>query len=182
MSVLARLAALVSPADRVALDGPDAAGKTTLADALAALVPGAARLSADDFLRPARERRAGGDLSPSGYYADAFDNGALTAAVGAAGAPLVVDGVFLQRPQLRPLWTLTVWLDIPPAETLRRAVVRDLDRFGSAAEVERRYRARYLPAQDLYRAEAHPLESADVVLDMSDPQAPVVVRWPTVTS
>jgi uridine kinase len=69
----ARIAALPRPA-RVGVDGVDAAGKTTLADGLAAHVPGAERLSADDFLRAPEERYRQGRESPQGYYEDSFDH------------------------------------------------------------------------------------------------------------
>ena len=66
---------------RVALDGPDAAGKTTLADELAhALRLGgraAIRASVDGFHRPRAERYRCGDESPEGYYEDSFDSRAL---------------------------------------------------------------------------------------------------------
>jgi DNA-binding beta-propeller fold protein YncE len=80
-------------------------------------------------------------------------------------AVLVVDGVFLLRPELAPLWTLSVYLRVSPEESLRRALVRDVALMGSADEVRRRYRDRYLPGQALYRAEADPEAFADVVLD-----------------
>lgn len=54
--------------------------------------------------------------------------------------------------------------------------MRDLALFASAEAVEERYRRRYLPGQRLYRAEARPAERADVLVDMTDPLAPVVVR------
>ena len=92
---------------------------------------------------------------------------------------VVVDGVFLLRRDLRSLWDLSVHLHVPEEETLRRVVLRDAVRMGSAAEVERRYRARYLPAQSLYRQEADPLAAADVVVDNTDPAAPLVLsgQW-----
>jgi uridine kinase len=61
---------------RVAIDGPDCAGKTTLADELAAHLASARpviRVSGDDFHQPAAVRKRRGDLSPDGYYNDAFD-------------------------------------------------------------------------------------------------------------
>jgi len=42
----------------VAVDGPDGAGKTVLADELASLVPGAVRASLDDFHHPRAHRHA----------------------------------------------------------------------------------------------------------------------------
>lgn len=65
---------------RVAIDGPDAAGKTTLADALAVRLAGlrpTVRVSIDGFHRPRAERLRRGDLSPEGYYQDSFDHDAL---------------------------------------------------------------------------------------------------------
>lgn len=63
---------------RVAIDGPDAAGKTMLADALAGRLAGAGRqivrASIDGFHRPRAERYRQGPLSPAGYYEDSLDH------------------------------------------------------------------------------------------------------------
>lgn len=70
---------------RVAVDGSDAAGKTTLADELAPLVRNRGRhvirASVDGFHRPRAARYARGPDSPEGYYADSFDHDALWGAV-----------------------------------------------------------------------------------------------------
>ncbi len=58
----------------VAIDGPDAAGKTTLADTLAQQVARPAlRVSIDDWHNPREVRLRRGDESPVGYYMDSFD-------------------------------------------------------------------------------------------------------------
>jgi uridine kinase len=146
----------------VGIDGPDAAGKTMLADALAAALPGAVhRVSVDDFPRPSEERYRRGELSPEGLYRDSTDlprlvEGCLVpfrdGVAGTGPAVLVVDGVFVLRPELRPFWHLSVYLRVPEEVRLARALVRDLALYDSAADVEHRYRARYLPGQALYRA------------------------------
>lgn len=68
---------------RIAIDGVDAAGKTTLADELAPILEARGRpvirASVDGFLQPAAVRWARGDLSPEGYYHDSFDLVALRA-------------------------------------------------------------------------------------------------------
>lgn len=165
----------------VGIDGPDAAGKTTLAGRLSAALPGPVRrVSADDFLRPSHERYRRGELSPEGYYRDLFDLPALMLACRSADGrqeTLVVDGVFLVRPELRSLWTLSVYVTVPEETTLQRALVRDVEFHGSPDEVERRYRERYLPGQALYRQEADPEGWADVVVDNTDPAEPRVLRW-----
>lgn len=61
---------------RVAVDGPDAAGKTTLADELGSRLAGrraVIRAGIDGFHYPAAVRSRRGGLSPQGYYHDSFD-------------------------------------------------------------------------------------------------------------
>jgi uridine kinase len=215
--LLGRLARMVCarPAERtvrVAIDGPDAAGKTTLADELAGAVRAcgrpALRVSIDDFHRPRHERYRLGPLSPEGYVRDCFDFPALRRLVlhrlGPGGdgrfrpslrdlrteeahrgpdrvapphAVLVVDGVFLLSAELAGCWEMSVYLDVSPAETLRRALVRDVELFGSADVVRERYLRRYLPGQQMYRDTVDPVRIADVVLGYDDPAAPVVLKW-----
>ena len=195
------------PRPLVAVDGPDAAGKTTFADSVAGLMTASVcRASVDGFHRPAEARAARGSLSPEGCYRDSFDYGAfLTRLVEpfADGASevatavfdhasdrpreqvrrvgprclLLVDGVFLLRPELRHRWTFAVYLHVPEDVTLARALQRDTGSMGSPHAVAERYRTRYLPAQRLYRAEADPLAAAHVVIDNSDVDAPQVIRW-----
>jgi uridine kinase len=70
---------------RVAIDGPDAAGKTILADELAPLLERSGRpvvrASVDGFHRPRAVRFARGHESPEGYFLDSFDYPALRAAL-----------------------------------------------------------------------------------------------------
>jgi uridine kinase len=166
---------------RVAIDGVDAAGKTTLADELASVLRRrgreVVRVSVDSFLRPRAERYRRGELSPEGYYHDSFDYAALRETV-CGGHPrdsiLVVDGVFLLRPELVEQWDLRIFVSVEPGEALRRALERDTPRFGSREEAERRYRLRYQPGQRLYFADARPVEAADVVVVNDDPARPAI--------
>jgi uridine kinase len=184
VDLVARLADVVTDLRRrrdrvlVAIDGPDAAGKTTLADRLAAALPGPVlRVSADDHVHPAPERYRRGELSPEGYYHDLFDLDAFLAACSAGEAIVVADGVFLHRPELRDRWTLSVYLRVSEGESLRRALVRDAPRFGTPAEVRSRYSSRYLPGQAIYRGEADPEAAADILVDNENAAEPRVVRF-----
>jgi uridine kinase len=146
---LGGVAALVRPGQRVGIDGRDASGKTTLAVALAAVLPGpVTRVRLDDFHRPAELR--------VDYYPDAFDLAAFSAAVRAAGGTVVADGVFLFRPELDDLWDVRIRLEVTPDEQLRRGVER-----GDRIE---RYDTRYRPAHAAYEAAVRPADRADVVL------------------
>jgi hypothetical protein len=91
---------------------------------------------------------------------------------------------FLLRPELRDLWTLSVYLKVSPEESLRRAHSRDRELFGSAAEIERRYLGRCLPDQALYRERASPGSHAHIVVDNEETDGPRIERWtvPGVTS
>ena len=66
---------------RVAVDGPPAAGKTTLADELAGLLRGQGRdvirATIEDFLCPEEHRYRRGEHSPEGCYLDNHDYHAL---------------------------------------------------------------------------------------------------------
>lgn len=84
MDLVGRLAAVVANLSRtqdrvlVGVDGPDAAGKTTLADHLAAaLAVPTLRASIDGFHQPRELRYQRGELSAEGYFRDSFDYQAL---------------------------------------------------------------------------------------------------------
>jgi len=70
---------------RVAVDGADAVGKTTLADELASVLRATGadviRASVDDFHRPRADRYARGPDSPEGYYRDSFNHEELLASL-----------------------------------------------------------------------------------------------------
>lgn len=85
-SLAERIAALARPHPvRVAVDGIDAAGKTLLADELAAALVARGRpvirASVDGFHRPRTERYQRGPTSPEGYYLDSFDYAATLEAL-----------------------------------------------------------------------------------------------------
>jgi uridine kinase len=92
VDLIERLAGVVTELSRsharvlVGIDGPDAAGKTTLADQLAdqladrlgeVSVPPALRASIDGFHQPRELRYRRGELSAEGCYQDSFDYPAL---------------------------------------------------------------------------------------------------------
>jgi uridine kinase len=166
---------------RIGIDGVDGAGKTRLAEELAQELTvrrrPCVRVSLDFFERPPAERYARGELSPEGYYLDAFDLARFRTHVLGVGAPpggvLVVDGVFLQRPELVDLWDATVWVEADPELAARRGAERNHVWFDSLDGTHERYRLRYLPAQQRYIAEQRPHERATFLLrntDLTEPE------------
>ncbi|MFD0971271.1 nucleoside/nucleotide kinase family protein [Plantactinospora endophytica] len=129
---------------------------------------GALRRVLLDPLGPGGDRR----YRPAVYdwHADtALSEPPATASVHAV---LLVDGVFLQRPELVDLWDLRIFVSASSERLVERARIRDLARLDSVAEVERRFRLRYLPAQELYFAESRPAERADIVVHNDEVQRP----------
>ena len=173
---------------RVGIDGPSAAGKTTLANRLAEAigVRPVIRAELDHFMKMVEDRNAYPYDSPESYYLDAWDypliRAALLEPLGPGGsrryrtvpdeaervapedAILLADGVFLQRPELDAHWDLRIYVHIEMAESLRRGVARDQHWMGGADEAERRYRTKYLPGEQRYFAEVRPRERAQIVL------------------
>lgn len=211
-SLADRIALLIADLDgahrpTVAFDGPDAAGKTWLADEVArrADIP-VCRASVDGFHAPPDVRRRRGAFSPEGYYRDSFTYESLirellvpfrsgadvvrtavfdfradteehTVTHVGRRAALLFDGVFLLRPELRDQWTLRIYLRVSEDVTLARALRRDHALFGSEEAVIERYRLRYLPGQALYRREARPQNQAHIVIDNDDPARPKILKW-----
>lgn len=214
--LLERLAELVGSVrtphpTRVAVDGRPAAGKTTLANELGAVLQAQGRqvirAGIDQFLAPRAQRYRRGKYSPEGCFHDSFDFEALyrvlldplgpggerrfqTASYDRAtdAAPLLpletasdeavllFDGVFLLRPELINRWDLRIFVAADFEVTLARGRARkqSLDVYGSDTEVERMFRERYGPSQDLYFATAFPTDHANVVVHNETPQQP---RW-----
>ena len=81
---------------------------------------------------------------------------------GPQDATLVVDGVFLNRPELRGLWNWSVWLEVPVEVADARLIARD----------GRGLTARYLGGQELYLAQARPRAAASAIVDNTDANRP----------
>jgi uridine kinase len=195
---------------RVAIDGPPASGKTTLADELAIVLRAQGRdvirATVDDFLVPRAQRYRRGRFSAEGCYFDAHDHAALCrvlldplgpggdrrfrhavydartdtrssppATTAPADAVLLFDGVFLLRPELFDRWDVRIFVSVPFEQTIDRARDRGAARAGStadAAAIERSWRDRYIPAQQLYFATARPTDHADIIVYNDQLQRP----------
>ncbi|MEO6826589.1 MAG: uridine kinase [Microbacteriaceae bacterium] len=85
-----------------------------------------------------------------------------------ANAVLIIDGVFLNRPELRGAWNYSVYLEVPwGVAYVRLAEQRAVDPDPNAES-----NARYRLGQDLYLAEAFPRGAASAIVDNTDPERP----------
>ena len=78
-------------------------------------------------------------------------------------AILIVDGIFLNRPELKGIWNFSIWLEVDPEITAARMLVRD----GEPKNPER-----YSGGQDLYLKEASPRTTASTIVDNNDFEHP----------
>jgi uridine kinase len=193
---LADVAARIAPGMRVGIDGVSAAGKTTFADALVPHIDApVVRASFDDFHYPRAIRYARGEGADS-YYEDTFDAARFRAELlepfargepirpkifdhvhdapieeppvqPPPGAALVVDGIWLHKPELRDAFDFTIWLAIDRQVALERAIARDAGWMESVDAARERYATRYFPGETRYLDEVRPQELADLVVDTS---------------
>ncbi|WP_242653071.1 uridine kinase [Intrasporangium flavum] len=162
------------------------------------------RVSVDGFHRPRAERVARG-RGPETFYEDSYDYAAFRRVVlepFRAGLPvtpavndverdervdadpvpvgvdtlLLVDGIFLQRPELADAWDAVVFVDVPFAVSVPRGNARFGE--GHDPDPEAESNRRYVGGQRLYLERAHPRESATWVLDNTDLDAPLLHRNP----
>jgi uridine kinase len=188
-----RLASLDRPAT-VGIDGADGAGKTVLADELAGRLPGVVRASLDDFHHPRAYRHALGRTAATvwarSFDLTVVRRELLDPWRRGAGAPyrrrwhhldtdahvddpreavppdglLLVDGLFLQRPELADAWDLVIYVHADDEVRVARLATRD----GMPEDPDHPDQKRYLDAQRFYRDRCRPLDRADVLLDNTD--------------
>lgn len=87
-------------------------------------------------------------------------------------AILLVDGIFLQRPELRAYWDISIFLDVPFEQSHSRMSKRD----GSDPSPFALSNRRYLGGQGIYLAECGPKARASILVDYADLDNPRIVR------
>lgn len=166
-----------------------------------------AGVSIDGFHHPRSVRHAKG-CGPECFYRDSYDypafiesvvdpfrkGEAITPAVWdvAADQPaspqpvdlpgdcvLLVDGIFLHRPELRGIWDASVWIEVPFAVSVPRGNARFPHL--SSADPESESNRRYVGGQRLYFAEAAPWDRATWILDNTDLDRPKLAQGTRVT-
>jgi uridine kinase len=161
------------------------------------------RVSVDGFHRPAEVRYARGRTAET-FYRDQYDHDTIRGRLvepfragepwlravhdveqeapvrltpePAAGprALLLLDGIFLHRPELVDLWDAGVWVDVPFEVSLPRGNARFGEVGAEAADPASAVNARYVGGQRLYLSEVDPAGRATWLLDNTDLAAPVL--------
>jgi uridine kinase len=166
------------------------------------------RASIDGFHNPRSLRYRKGRNSPEGYYQDSFNirlvidkllkplssrnleyreaafDYRTDKKVNLPGkkadkeAILIMDGIFLFRPELVKYWDIKIFLDVGFDVTLQRAIKRAKDQGtpDSEQDIIDIYNRRYILGQKLYFQETAPQEKADILIDNSNYDSPVIMR------
>jgi uridine kinase len=158
----------------IGIDGPGAAGKSTLARLIAHEVEGAVVVSIDEFWGPSISEWdwprfteqlvnplvAGRDARYQGWDW-AHDRAGPWHEV-AAGSVVVVEGVSSTREEVDVVWDLTIWVDAPADIRRARARARDGDD-GMA-----RWLDDWIPSEQRYIATQRPQARVDLVVSGVD--------------
>lgn len=91
---------------------------------------------------------------------------------------LIVDGTFLQRPELRGHFDLAIFLDTSELISENRGIFRDTERLGGIDEARRLYAERYRAAFQFYEEACRPRLLADAVVNNDDLDHPRIVVRP----
>ncbi len=91
---------------------------------------------------------------------------------------LIMDGVFLFRPELINYWDLKIFLEADFKITVARATKRDGYYLGSEQEILEKYNQRYVPGQLLYFEDAKPKKVADIIINNNNFENPVITKKP----
>lgn len=85
---------------------------------------------------------------------------------------VIFEGVFLFRKELSPFIDYKIFIEIPLKESKNRAIARDVPLYGE--EVMKKYDEKYLPAQIKYIKEFPPSEIADMIIENTNWEKPVI--------
>ncbi|HEX3994591.1 MAG TPA: hypothetical protein VHX39_25740, partial [Acetobacteraceae bacterium] len=86
----------------------------------------------------------------------------------AEDAILMVDGTFLQRPELQYHWDVTVFVRTSAEIAEARGLSRDIEHLGGEAAARNLYAKRYRPAYALYEQLCDPERNSDAIIDNDD--------------
>ncbi|QTD42652.1 uridine kinase [Sporosarcina sp. Te-1] len=180
----------------IGIDGLGGAGKSTIAEKIQREVVGSVLLHIDDFIHPEHVRNAEGLEPWKAYYFEQWrytyliENILEPIRTGKpierkiefylksedsyvekwihipAGGLLIIEGVFLQRAELRDYFDTVIFVDMDKETRIQRVLERD-SYIGNPSAILTKYNNRYFPAEEEYVREYDPANQADLVLNES---------------
>lgn len=96
-----------------------------------------------------------------------------------SGAVVIIDGTFLQRPDIRDRWDERVWIDTPIDLARERGIKRDAELLGGPEPAAQLFRDRYHAACLVYIDEIDPINTATAVFGNHDRDTARLILRPT---
>jgi uridine kinase len=109
------------------------------------------------------------------YHEYSYDEPWVTAP---ANPVVIVAGIFLQHPELRPAWDYLIWLAIDWGTMIARAAERDTAWVGSRELVIKRYQSFWIPAHERYEERFNPTHFSHLLVDNRHPARPAFIENP----
>jgi len=88
---------------------------------------------------------------------------------------ILIDGIFLQRKELRDIFDFVIFAAADFQVTLSRMLARNKETANGDEEIITMFNGRYHPAQEMYLEECMPQIHADVTLDNNDMNYPILL-------
>jgi uridine kinase len=85
---------------------------------------------------------------------------------------LLLDGIFLHRPELRPYWEASIFLRVDFPVSVARNAVRD----GTSSDPADGANRRYVEGQRIYLSKCAPEDYATIIIDNNDLAEPALVK------
>lgn len=81
------------------------------------------------------------------------------------GSIVIIEGVFLQREELKGVFDDMIYIDVPEEIRWNRVLARD-GYIGDSHQIQEKYEHRYFPAEHYYLKNCAPKENADYVIEV----------------
>lgn len=81
------------------------------------------------------------------------------------GSIVIIEGVFLQREELKGVFDDMIYIDVPEEIRWNRVLARD-GYIGNSHQIQEKYEHRYFPAEHYYLRNCSPKENADYVIEV----------------
>jgi len=167
----------------IAIDGPAASGKSTIAELIATRF-GSAVFHMDDFFlppelkTPERLSEPGGNVDYERFKSEITDRlflsqwlsfnkyncqtDSLSPMEIELALPVVIEGSYCLHPLLRGVFDLKIFLDVSPDIQMRRVIQR------GGLELSKRFQNEWIPLENVYFDELKIRELCDVIVDTSE--------------
>lgn len=155
----------------IAIDGPDCSGKSHLAetirrkfheDGFDAVIEHIDDTYTKNVVRPRSNTQA-----VSEFILEFFTYDHLSSIVDKNVNVLIIEGLFLLRPQLIRLFDYSIRLELSEKDVFERALLRDIADFESWGDFADHYISQTIAAQRLYRWFCNPSMHADQTVNLS---------------